>query len=711
MVRARELGLARWPEVMRLLEQGRGFAAHAALRKVRSGTLGGERERIDAALADQRVFAEAVGKPPHLQRVNGIGTGMYGGSAHDREDGTYVKTRFLSLVFVPVFPLDQWLVRDAREGWYFLAKLPLSTDLRIVRGAVGALCGAGVLWAAGAIWWACTHSDLHLVNGLGVDAEVTIDDLPPVTVHPNERQTLGIASGKHRFRCTVAGRTIDESEADVSGTADLVVYNVAGAAPLYVEGVVYTSDKYPSLVPGLAPSNTLTCLAGDAFVQLAKVDFVFKDPPRTISMKSSKKSETRSTAGVGDGGWQQACGMALETNAQRLAGRIAENVAGALPDDPDTIAAALLWVGAAVGEAEVPKAAARIAAKAPESIPARRALQDARLAAGEHDAALADARGAHLANPSSPQLAALYARLAPNEDALPLVEGAMRAAGADPLVLEMAFRVHARARVLDAAARDAEGLLVRPGAASDALLAGMVRVLAANGNRAAALEALDAALRDEQRFTRIGILAIAAYARTLAASGGPSIGRTSPGQHLERLARLAADGEEDGASGGNSGLSPEAYGLCAMLARDAQLLAPVAARIQAPARRAVDVALLCWTDPAAACADLAKPEPAATEMLDLSTLIVLGAECGASGQTTLAEKLHRALPPWLHGTFDDPEFGSLPDPDALTESMWSIEVQGALFYAHARRERDPGRRAALESEARRLDPLSEVHAW
>jgi tetratricopeptide (TPR) repeat protein len=66
---------------------------------------------------------KSVKSAPALFRINGIGIGMYGRRDYDVTTGTYIKTRCLCLVFVPVFPLDAYRVADAPGGgWYFLGK-------------------------------------------------------------------------------------------------------------------------------------------------------------------------------------------------------------------------------------------------------------------------------------------------------------------------------------------------------------------------------------------------------------------------------------------------------------------------------------------------------------------------------------------------------------------------------------------------------------
>lgn len=70
--------------------------------------------------------ARPAPKPPLLVSLNGIGLRMVGQRAFERETASYIKTRFVTLVFVPVLALDAWRVQDADGGWYFVARERLS---------------------------------------------------------------------------------------------------------------------------------------------------------------------------------------------------------------------------------------------------------------------------------------------------------------------------------------------------------------------------------------------------------------------------------------------------------------------------------------------------------------------------------------------------------------------------------------------------------
>jgi len=67
---------------------------------------------------------------PGLGRINGIGFGLYG-TQNQSAHGTYVSTRMFSILYIPIFAIDAYVVADAEEGgWYFFGKVPLSSFVK-----------------------------------------------------------------------------------------------------------------------------------------------------------------------------------------------------------------------------------------------------------------------------------------------------------------------------------------------------------------------------------------------------------------------------------------------------------------------------------------------------------------------------------------------------------------------------------------------------
>jgi len=70
---------------------------------------------------------QPIASPPGLRTINSIGTKLYGHRDEDPRTGSYVATLYFVVLFLPLFPLSSYRVRNAEKGgWYFLGKVPLS---------------------------------------------------------------------------------------------------------------------------------------------------------------------------------------------------------------------------------------------------------------------------------------------------------------------------------------------------------------------------------------------------------------------------------------------------------------------------------------------------------------------------------------------------------------------------------------------------------
>jgi hypothetical protein len=66
-----------------------------------------------------------IDSAPALFGINGFGLRVYG--ERDRTpDGSYVTTRYITALFVPLLPVDAYRVVPAEQGWYFIGKERLS---------------------------------------------------------------------------------------------------------------------------------------------------------------------------------------------------------------------------------------------------------------------------------------------------------------------------------------------------------------------------------------------------------------------------------------------------------------------------------------------------------------------------------------------------------------------------------------------------------
>jgi hypothetical protein len=86
---------------------------------------------------------------PTLMTFNGFGTMLYG--SRDRwTDGSYIATRFLCALFIPVFPLESYRVREyAARQFEFFTREPLSKVAKLYRVGILVAAAAAVAFFAG----------------------------------------------------------------------------------------------------------------------------------------------------------------------------------------------------------------------------------------------------------------------------------------------------------------------------------------------------------------------------------------------------------------------------------------------------------------------------------------------------------------------------------------------------------------------------------
>ncbi len=105
-------------------------------------------EDAPSAIANSvRQIVEAprpISSAPALWGINGFGVRVYG-ERDPRPDGTYVTTRYVTALFVPVLPLDAFRVSKSEDGWYFLGKESLSAVTRWWRRLMAVALVVGVL--------------------------------------------------------------------------------------------------------------------------------------------------------------------------------------------------------------------------------------------------------------------------------------------------------------------------------------------------------------------------------------------------------------------------------------------------------------------------------------------------------------------------------------------------------------------------------------
>ncbi len=173
---------------------------------------------------------------------------------------------------------------------------PKAAARKIRRGEVVLLgfTGAAILGIFGIFFAINASSEVWIVNALDVPVDVLVDG-SKVPVEAATKTGVRLRAGMRSVRVQRrTGELIEEAPFDVPGGYDVVVYNVLGAAPLYSAQVEYGSSY------GTPPEPTF--FGGQRAISRDGVDYVFTEPPSSISIKSGE-SKTRTRFDLVPGGW------------------------------------------------------------------------------------------------------------------------------------------------------------------------------------------------------------------------------------------------------------------------------------------------------------------------------------------------------------------------------------------------------------------------
>jgi tetratricopeptide (TPR) repeat protein len=412
--------LAQEPDIARALDENRPHLVYRLLQK-KCATAGiVDRQRIEELLRNRRLFAVPIGKPPRMYTLNGIGTSLYGNSEFNPDEGTYIATLFIVLVFLPVYPLSQYLVKKAEErGWYFLAKVPLSAAHRLWKRIILAGLAAALCIIAGVIYYMNVYSTLHVANALDVPVSVSIDNGKPLKVPASSHmQIKSVRKGRRHIAARTAdNRLIEEFDAEVPSRTDVIVYNILGAAPLYAQNIQYYAKSSSLPPPGKGDKEEFEVYCGKRFITRDHVRYVFREPDKEIKIGEGSKKETRWCFDEDKGGWPKTVQYLLDEQRTADALNIARGIATADPDNelalgytvqfsPDQ-KAGIDWLG-------------HLLEMHPQSISANRFYQDFLQLNGRTDEVRARYRQLHQQHPDSPIYGYLRVRMEALQDALPL---------------------------------------------------------------------------------------------------------------------------------------------------------------------------------------------------------------------------------------------------------------------------------------------------
>ncbi|MCY1018345.1 hypothetical protein [Pyxidicoccus sp. MSG2] len=289
-------------KVRRAVERGDPFKVYRALMWARwLGRLRSHREVLDTLLRRRRLFARPLkGKSLFLGTLNGFGATMLGDAEPDPHDGTSIATHALVALFVlPLLPLGAYVVRPGEgsgpmsRSWTFFARVPLGTLPWMWSRAVALSVIALVATGAARAFHASLYRDVYVANGFEEPLTVTLGGTTQ-EVPSRQVATITVPMGTQPVHAvTRGGAEVDATELNVTSHPGVLAWNIAGAMPLYLARVVYSERSNPD-----ASGEKPTVFCGQRVVELGEVDYVFKEPPDTLSIPKGSSHVARSQLGI-----------------------------------------------------------------------------------------------------------------------------------------------------------------------------------------------------------------------------------------------------------------------------------------------------------------------------------------------------------------------------------------------------------------------------
>lgn len=160
------------------------------------------------------------------------------------------------------------------------------------------------------LWRYTRFNDVHVANGLPADIEVTLAGTTRKVPSGGRAQFVSVPAGTHVIEAKHQGQELETTLVFVKGGGHVLVYNVGGAAPLVWERIAYTTKSLQ-----YEPQWNMYC--GRRFIELDGVDYVFKEPPKSISTKGGGTvHKTHLT--LDEGGLKTCESWALDKGSQEM---------------------------------------------------------------------------------------------------------------------------------------------------------------------------------------------------------------------------------------------------------------------------------------------------------------------------------------------------------------------------------------------------------
>jgi tetratricopeptide (TPR) repeat protein len=410
------------PKISRAIETGDPFKVYRALVLARLFRRLPEHKAVLKALTqERRLFAKPLKGTPSLGSINSIGFSFIGESEKDN-DGSYIALHaFVILFIIPLVPLGSYVVRvSGPSQWQIFARAPLGILGWLYTRGLAMMLVVLVLTGAAHSYHESNYQDLTLLNGFEVPLTVAFGN-QVVNVPAQGRATITLEAGVvHGTAKAIKAGVVDTLETTLESSGRYSIWNIAGAAPLVRNTVVYTRENL-SRHDNANNASGSTVYCGKRFIELSNIQYAFTEPPQTMQMnKHANQTSVEhitvisqpKTAGV-----FSCINYAFAHNQEK---QMAAAMEALLPlkDWDSRYTDVAVQVARSISGAEAIRLSRRIVKENPGNIIMERNLQDIRDDAGEHDMMLREYAARARQKPEASNEQYLYVSLFSGMDGL-----------------------------------------------------------------------------------------------------------------------------------------------------------------------------------------------------------------------------------------------------------------------------------------------------
>ncbi|MFZ6843027.1 hypothetical protein [Undibacterium sp. RuTC16W] len=493
------------PKISRAIESGDTFKVYRALVLAKLfRRLPQHSDVLRLLTSERRLFAKPLKGKPSLGSINSVGFGFIGKAEKDLDDSYIALHAFVILFAIPLVPLGAYVVKSTgTRQWQIYARAPLGILGWLYTRGLALLAVVLVLSGAAHSYHESNTQDLMILNGFDVPVSVSFDR-QTLNLAPQAKATINLKAGRvHGVATAGPSGVIDTLDETLNSSDHYTIWNIAGAAPLVQNTIVYSKTAPAS--PDTGGAQTVYC--GKRFLELDNIKYAFEEPPNTISMSKHQTSVSVNHLTIihsGDTPGVMACmSYAFDQGHEKDMAKAAEALAQ-LHDWDMRYASTAILAAEAVSSKEGMRVAQRVMQAKPGQVIYERMVQDMRDEAGQHDVLLAEYAERARLQPDSASEQYLYASLMSGVEGISTMQALAQRFPKDPNILRSLIWRRAVHGDYPNAIRDMARLRQISAIDADRLIDLEVRLLVAQRKGFDAMNLLNAVVRDKTANNRAG---------------------------------------------------------------------------------------------------------------------------------------------------------------------------------------------------------------